>query len=270
VPPNGFFGIHIVQNSIYFPPINAFGISLSIPLVSKLSAFGTDVPPTFEPWLCPWLTWMSGYIPWWFACGKIMTHPITNQARCRVILLLETSMLPLGYSATDCCFFEIWAVICNLHDFLKFILHILQLLLLQPFYGPLDFVRDYQGVSRYQKGKTNLDLLEQEIVSGSGISCAICKSAPHPRQISMPASHHSVFLQAQPTASKHWGHMLCAYISFCPKNTKYLPILYKYCKFYRFVTSFFFKLCAGITQSSHQQANNIAEVCWKSVYLLGM
>ena len=40
---------------------------------------------------------------------------------------------------------------------------------------------------RYQKGKTkkvktNLDLLEQEIVSGSGICWAICKSAPHPRQ----------------------------------------------------------------------------------------
>jgi len=32
-------------------------------------------------------------------------------------------------------------------------------------------------VSRYQKGKTNLHLLEQEIVSGSG-SWAICKSAP--------------------------------------------------------------------------------------------
>ena len=44
-------------------------------------------------------------------------------------------------------------------------------------------------VSRYQKGKTrkvktNLDLLEQEIGSGSGICWAIrvCKSAPHPRQ----------------------------------------------------------------------------------------
>ena len=42
-------------------------------------------------------------------------------------------------------------------------------------------------VSRYQKGKTrkvktNLDLLEQEIVSCSGICWAICKSAPHPRQ----------------------------------------------------------------------------------------
>ena len=42
-------------------------------------------------------------------------------------------------------------------------------------------------VSRYQKGKTkkvktNLDLLEQEVVSGSDICWAICKSAPHPRQ----------------------------------------------------------------------------------------
>jgi len=41
-------------------------------------------------------------------------------------------------------------------------------------------------VSRYQKGKTrkgktNLDLLEQETVSGSGICWAICKSAPQPR-----------------------------------------------------------------------------------------
>jgi len=31
-------------------------------------------------------------------------------------------------------------------------------------------------VSWYQKGKTSLDLLEQEIVNGSGISWAICKS----------------------------------------------------------------------------------------------
>jgi len=46
-------------------------------------------------------------------------------------------------------------------------------------------------VSRYQKGKTrkvktNLDLLEQEIVSGSGICWGLCKSAPHPRQ---PCQH---------------------------------------------------------------------------------
>jgi len=49
-------------------------------------------------------------------------------------------------------------------------------------------------VSRYQKGKRNLDLLEQEIVSGSGISWAICKSAPQHRQ---PCQHPPrSFLQA--------------------------------------------------------------------------
>jgi len=53
-------------------------------------------------------------------------------------------------------------------------------------------------------------LLKQETVSGSGISWAICRSAPRFRQISMPAPHHSFFYRpdalpvAQPTASKHW------------------------------------------------------------------
>ena len=52
-------------------------------------------------------------------------------------------------------------------------------------------------------------LLKQEKVSGSGISWAICKSAPCTRQITTPAPHHSVFYRpdalpaAQPTASKH-------------------------------------------------------------------
>ena len=36
-------------------------------------------------------------------------------------------------------------------------------------------------------------LLKQETVSGSGINWAICKSAPHSKQITMPAPHHSVF-----------------------------------------------------------------------------
>ena len=53
-------------------------------------------------------------------------------------------------------------------------------------------------------------LLKQETVSGSGISWAICKSAPCSKQITMPAPHRSVFYRpdalpaAQPTASKHW------------------------------------------------------------------
>ena len=36
-------------------------------------------------------------------------------------------------------------------------------------------------------------LLKQETVSGSGISWALCKSAPRSRQINKPAPHHLVF-----------------------------------------------------------------------------
>jgi len=53
-------------------------------------------------------------------------------------------------------------------------------------------------------------LLKQETVSGSGISWAMCKSAPCSRQITTPVPHCSVFYRpdalpaTQPTASKHW------------------------------------------------------------------
>jgi len=59
-------------------------------------------------------------------------------------------------------------------------------------------------------------LLKQETVSGSGISWAICKSAPRSRQITTPAPHRSVFYRpdalpvAQPTASKHYQLLLNA------------------------------------------------------------
>ena len=71
----------------------------------------------------------------------------------------------------------------------------------------------FPGLPRWagtKKVKPIWILLEQEIVSGSGISRTICKSAPRSRQITMPAPHHSVFYRpdalpaAQTTASKHW------------------------------------------------------------------
>ena len=71
------------------------------------------------------------------------------------------------------------------------------------------FFSETTQVSRYQKGKTTRILLNQETVSGSGISWAVCKSAPRSRQITTPALHQSVFYRpdalpaAQPTASKH-------------------------------------------------------------------
>ena len=52
------------------------------------------------------------------------------------------------------------------------------------------------GWASTRKVKPIWILLKQETVSGIGISWAICKSAYHSRQITMPAPHHSVFLQA--------------------------------------------------------------------------
>ena len=77
------------------------------------------------------------------------------------------------------------------------------------------------GWASRRKVKPIWILLKQETVSGSGISWAICKSAPHSRQITMPAPHHSVFYRpdalpaAQPTASKHWRQNVCTTIGEC-------------------------------------------------------
>ena len=116
---------------------------------------------------------------------------------------------PLGY----CCF--VWLVLnAKWQD--NFCLHLL--LLLHSFNGL--FFQDNPGKPAPEKqnhsGKTSLELLEQEIMSGSRISWAICKSAPRFREITMPAPHHSVFYRrgalptTQPTASKHWRQILLA------------------------------------------------------------
>jgi len=67
-----------------------------------------------------------------------------------------------------------------------------------------------RGWAGTRKVKPIWILLKQETVSGSGISWAVCKSAPRSRQITTPAPHHLVFYRpdalpaAQPTVSKHW------------------------------------------------------------------
>ena len=59
-----------------------------------------------------------------------------------------------------------------------------------PLNGPLSGTTQVSGT---RKVKPIWILLEQETVSGSGISWAICKSASGSRQITTPAPHHSVF-----------------------------------------------------------------------------
>jgi len=59
----------------------------------------------------------------------------------------------------------------------------------------LDFVRDYPGEP---VPEPIWILLEQETASGSGISWAICKSAPCLRQITMPAPTTQFFTSRMP------------------------------------------------------------------------
>jgi len=71
----------------------------------------------------------------------------------------------------------------------------LLLLLLHPFNGLFSRTA---WVSRYQKGKTSLDLNEARddgVLGCSGISWTICKlpAAPRSRQITTPTHYHSIF-----------------------------------------------------------------------------
>ena len=64
-----------------------------------------------------------------------------------------------------------------------------------PFNGPLSGTT---RVSRYQKGKTNLDFTEARDSEWQWHQLGICKSAPRSRQITVPAPHHSVFTGRMP------------------------------------------------------------------------
>ena len=65
-------------------------------------------------------------------------------------------------------------------------------------------------VSRYQKGRTNLDFTEARNSEWQWHQLGQMQVWPYSRQITTPASHHSVFYRpdalpaTQPTASKHW------------------------------------------------------------------
>jgi len=87
-------------------------------------------------------------------------------------------------------------------------------------------------VSRYEKGKTR-NVKPIWTVSGSGISWAMCKSAPRPKQMTMPASHHSVFTGRMPYLLPNQQHqsiegtfmiLLCIIYSFFSYSTAFVMV----------------------------------------------
>jgi len=131
-------------------------------------------------------------------------------------------------------------------------------------------------VSRYQKDKTNMDLLEQEIVSGSGMSWAICKSAPRPRHVTTPASHHSVFTglmpflppneQHQSTEGRLWetffvicsSGLICVVCFIC-YIVFYYPRIYAKCRYSHGSSICWFACSAEI--SDHYYQSRCLSVC---------
>ena len=88
------------------------------------------------------------------------------------------------------------------------------------------------GWAGTRKEKPIWILLKQDTVSGSGISSAVCKSAPRSRQIATPAPHHSSFLPAgcpscRPTNSvkalKGWHYQLWINSSTCHDQLSIKP-----------------------------------------------
>jgi len=62
------------------------------------------------------------------------------------------------------------------------------------------------GWAGTRKVKPNWILLKQDTVSGSGIIWAICKSAPHPRQITTPAPTTQFFAGRIPLLPPNQQH----------------------------------------------------------------
>jgi len=83
----------------------------------------------------------------------------------------------------------------------------LLLVVTHPFNGPFPGIPRWAGT---RKVKTIWILEKQETVSGSGVSWAICKSAPCSRQTTTPLCFYrqDALPAAQPTASKHWRQLI--------------------------------------------------------------
>ena len=88
-----------------------------------------------------------------------------------------------------------------------------------PFNGPSPGLPGWAGT---RKLKPIWILLKQETVSGSGISWAICKSAPRSRQITTPAPRHSVFTGRMPFLSPNQQRQSTEGTAFKQRNNDYI------------------------------------------------
>ena len=122
----------------------------------------------------------------------------SSHASCSAAATLSLDSSP-SYWQVRWTTFTYWSVYCFCHHQLHWIavselLLLLLPLLLHPFNSLFSRTT---WVSRYQKGKTSLDINEARddgVLGCSGISWTICKQyAPRSRQINTPTPHQSIF-----------------------------------------------------------------------------
>ena len=114
-------------------------------------------------------------------CFRSVRPFVRGRQRYFSTWLLSTSLVALGMTAMNVI--TVWRV--NLRCAM-WVTHTHT----HPFNGPFPGL---PGWASTRKVKPIWILLKQETVSGSGISWAVCKSAPRFREITTPASCHSVF-----------------------------------------------------------------------------
>ena len=128
-----------------------------------------------------------------------------------------------------------------------------------PFNGPFPGLPRWAGT---RKVKPIWILLKQETVSSSGISWAMCKSAPRSRQITTPAPHHSVFTVWMPFLPPNQQRQSCeGTIMIILNNNDNFWLIWneKLCTF-KIVKSSFLCLCP-----SHGTKAFCFRVVWPSV-----
>ena len=135
--------------------------------------------------------------------SSVNSKQLLRHIVCTLLLVLLT--IPLSFMVTSCIRFTDDYEVCT--DCLVFgsLVYICNVLLTLPtYYAKHTHTRLtalFPGLPRWAGTRTVKPiwiLLKQETVSGSGISWAICKSAPCCRQTTTPAAHHSVFTGRMP------------------------------------------------------------------------
>ena len=120
-------------------------------------------------------------------------------------------------------------------------------------------------------------LLKQETVSSSGISWAICKSAPRSRQITTPAPHCSVFTDQMPFLPPNQqrqsteGH----YITITTKNIKHTKRAHQenFKKTTKLQKDWTIKNCTELSESARQHVStnqSSSEIFHVALYTAGL